>query len=309
MLPTARSLLALCLAAVAPAALAATPVALLPASGANVDPGTLSAAHEVFRVYVEQAGKYELRVTRLGAVSELEPSPLEAVATAQGVGTNMAAVLRLAQLGSNLHVRLSVYGAPDGQTLWSDSLPAGTPADLDPVLKRLATGWARGVKAASAAEIDTVTEKEAQAQARKEATRQFGFRLGMLRAYGTADGSEPGGRGVGIFWLYDARSFLLDVNADAYWGSQVHNTSFGFGGYLPLLRGEIAPYVGGGLRLAWTEAAGDWNEGFQPYIAGGVIAGRLSTVGMRAEVNWSWNTFENAGARTSLLVGSLGVQF
>jgi hypothetical protein len=306
---TARPL-ALLLALASPAAaLAADVVALLPANGANVDPGTLSAAHDVFRTYVEEAGAFVVRLTRGGAVSPVEPSPSEAVASAYEVGAPYAAVLRLSMLGSVLHVRLTVYAGPDGRTVWFDSLQAGAPGDLDPVLKRLATGWARGVKASAAAEIDTVTEKEAKPYLKKQATRQRGFRLGGMRSYGGGDQSDQWARGGGVYWLYDARSFFVDVTIDYYGGRGLHNLATGFGGYLPLTRTDLAPYLGGGLRFAWTDVSGAWNDGFQPYVAGGLILGRLSSVGFRGEVSWHWNTYENAGEKASLLVGSLAVQF
>jgi hypothetical protein len=308
MRPARPIALALLLAGPA-AAGAADPVALLPASGANVDPGTLTAAHDVFRSYLEETGAYVVRLTRAGAVTDLEPSPGEALATAQDAGAPYAAVLRLAMLGSILHVRLTVYAAPDARIVWFDSLQAGAPGDLDPVLKRLAQGWARGVKASAGAEIDTVTEKEAAPYLKKQATRQRGFRLGALRAVNVAEGADTDAKGGGTYWLYDARSFLLDVTVDYYGGRGVHNFATGFGGYLPLTRGDFSPYLGGGLRYAWTDLSGDWNSGFQPYLAGGFIFGRLSSVGIRGEVSWHWNTFQNAGERSDLVVGSVAVQF
>jgi len=304
-----HALAALALGLASSATLAQEPVALLPASGANVDAGTLSAAHEVFRSYVEQAGAYQVRVTRGGSVASVEPSPSEAVASASDVGAAQAAVLRLAMLGSNLHVRLTVYAAPDGRTVWSDSLPAGSPGDLDPVLKRLATGWARGTKATAAAEIDTVTDKEARALNKKQATRQRGLRLGVVKAFNTPSGDDVTGKGLGTYWLYDARSFLVDVTMDLYWSSRMNNFAVGFGGYVPLTKTDFTPYVGGGLRYGWTRLSDDWASGFQPYAAGGVMFGRLSSVGFRAEASWHWNAYENAGERGSLLIGSLAVQF
>jgi hypothetical protein len=303
-----RTLAALAAALASSTVLAQEPVALLPASGANVDPGTLSAAHEVFRSYVDQAGTYAVRVTRGGPVVAVEPSPSEAVASASDVGAGQAAVLRLAMLGSNLHVRLTVYAAPDGRTVWTDSLQAGSPADLDPVLKRLATGWSRGTRAAASAEIDTVTDKEAQALNKKQATKQRGLRLGVVKAFDPAR-DDVTGKGIGTYWLYDARSFLVDVTTDLYWGTHMNNFAIGFGGYVPLTKTDFAPYVGGGLRYAWTRLSGDWNSGFQPYVAGGFILGRISSVGFRAEASWHWNAFETAGERGSLLIGSIAVQF
>ncbi|MFO0585458.1 MAG: hypothetical protein U0229_24515 [Anaeromyxobacter sp.] len=304
-----RPLAALALLFLSGGALAAEPVALLPASGANVDAGTLSAANEVFRSYVDQAGEFTLRPARGGTTSPVELLPSEAAQAAAEVGAGQAAALRLAALGSVITVRLTVYGAPDGRTLWTDSLQAGSAADLDPVLKRLAVGWSRGTKAVAAAEIDTVTDREAKALNKKQATKQRGLRLGVVKGLNTADGSDPTGKGIGTYWLYDARSFLVDVTTDLYWGGRLNNFAIGFGGYVPLTSTDLAPYLGGGLRYGWTRLSGDWASGFQPYVAGGLMVGRLSSVGFRAEVSWHWDLYETAGQNSSLLIGSVAVQF
>jgi len=299
-----------CLVA-APASGRADPqaVALLPASGVNVDAGTLSAAHEVFRGYVEQAGRYVVRVTRAGSAAEAEPSPSDAVAWAAEVQAPLAAVLRLTTLGSVLHVRLTVYEAPSGRTVWSDSLPAGAPGDLDPVLKRLAAGWAQGTRAESAAEIDTVTQKEAEPLKKRIATRQRGFRLGAIRAMDSGLPDEPTAIGGGMYWLYDARSWLLDVTIDYYGGKRLHDFAAGFGGYLPFGKGDFSPYLGGGLRYAFADLDDDWGGGFQPYVAAGALLGRLSDVGVRLEVSMQWNLFEVKGVHPTFLAGTLGVHF
>jgi hypothetical protein len=307
--PGLAAALAAALGAPAAARADAEPVALLPASGVNVDAGTLSAAHEVFRTYVEQAGRYTMRVTRAGTAAEAEPSPSDAVAWAAEVRAPLAAVLRLATLGSVLHVRLTVYEAPSGRTVWSDSLPAGAPGDLDPVLKRLATAWARGGKAETSAEIDTVTQKEAEPLLKRTATRQRGLRFGMVRAMDTGLADDPYAIGGGMYWLYDARSWLVDVSLDYYGGKRVHDLAGGFGAYIPLAKTDFAPYLGGGLRYAVVAIDDDAGAGFQPYLAAGVLLGRLSDVGMRAEVAMQWNTFDAHGVRATLLVGTLGVQF
>jgi len=300
---------ALAVAAPAVARADAEPVALLPASGVNVDVGTLSAAHEVFRGYVEQTGRYSIRVTRAGSAAEAEPSPSDAVAWAAEVQAPLAAVLRLTTLGSVLHVRLTVYEAPSGRTVWSDSLPAGAPGDLDPVLKRLATGWAHGVRAEAAAEIDTVTEKEAEPLKKRIATRQRGLRFGAIRALDTGLPDDPTAIGGGIYWLYDARSWLVDVTIDYYGGKRLHDLSGGFGGYLPFGKGDLSPYLGGGLRYAFVAVDDDGGGGFQPYVAAGALLGRLSDVGVRLEVSMQWNLFEVKGVHPTFLAGTLGVHF
>lgn len=296
--------LALALAALAPLpALAGEVIALLPVTGANVDAGTLEAARDVFRGHLERTGR-EVRLADGDAVRE--PSGAEAGAAARAAGAGRAAVVRLSLLGSVLRARLSVYDL-SGRQVHADDLPAGTPNDVDPVLQRLAQGYASGGKAAASAEIDTVTDKEAQKQNRVAATSAFGVRLGGFTP--TNPSGLKTGVGGGIFWLYDARSFLVDVTFDGWAGDGFHEVAGGFGAYVPFTKGNLAPYAGGGLRYGTTRFLGSWGNGLQANVAGGVLVGRLSTVQIRGEVSWFYDLYTNAGEKRHGLLWSAGVAF
>jgi len=279
-------------------------VALLPATGANLDAGTLAAARDVFRSHLEKTGR-EVRL----AAGDLaaEPSPAEAAAAGQTVGAGSAAVLRLSALGTVVRIRLAVYQVPGGRLLHADDLAAGSQADLDPVLQRLAQGYASGAGAASSATIETVTDKEARPQNRITATRAVGLRLGAITPLNPSGLAV--GTGGGMFWLYDSRSFLVDVSVDLYFGRDYHDTALGFGAYLPFLQTNVTPYLGGGIKYAFTRFEGSWSGGLQPYAAGGVLVGRLSTVQIRGEAAWFYDLFTNAGKNRSGLLWSVGVAF
>jgi hypothetical protein len=300
----------LTLAAVLAAVLAAFParaaeiLGLLPASGANVDPGTLEAARDVLRGHLEKTGR-EVRLC--DGDPTRQPTPAEAAAAAQAVGANRAAVLRLSSLGAVMRARLAVYEVPSGRQLHTDDLAAGSPNDLDPVLQRLAQGYAAGGSAAQVAQIDTVTDKEARAQNRITATKGFGVRLGGISPLNPS--SQSTGTGGGFFWQYDARRFLVDVSVDLYFGDRYHDTAVGFGAYLPITQGDVAPYAGLGLKYASTRFLGSWNAGLQPYLAGGLIVGRISTVQIRGEVAFFHDLFTNQGAQRNGLLWTAAVVF
>jgi hypothetical protein len=205
-----------------------------------------------------------------------------------------------------VRIRLAVYQVPGGRLLHADDLAAGSQADLDPALQRLAQGYASGAGAAASATIDTVTDKEARPQNRITATRVVGFRLGAITPVSP---SAETGTGGGMFWLYDARSFLVDVSVDLYFGKGYHDAALGFGAYLPLLQTNVTPYLGGGLKYAVTRFDGSWSAGLQPHAAGGLLAGRLGTVQFRGEVAWFYDLFTNAGRHRSGMLWSLGVAF
>jgi hypothetical protein len=304
---TARlaALFAALLSAAPVAAGAAEVIALLPVTGVNVDAGTMAAATEVLRGHLQAAG---LQVRMASAPTpEVEPTPAEAAASAKAIGAGRAAVVRLVVLGATLRAHLTVYDL-SGKQVHTDQMAANAVADLDPALERLAKGYAKGTSAAKAADIDTVTEKEAAGVQKAEAAKAFGIQLGGMRANNTLD-SGVSATGGGIYWFYDTRSLFIDVSFEGYWAKGTQHLATGFGGYLPLTKGTFAPYAGAGLRYAWTNYDHGGGHGFQPYAAAGLLLGRLSSAAIRGQVEWWWNTFSNDGKKANGAVWSLGVQF
>lgn len=277
------SLLALLLA---PALVSAEVVGLLPVTGSNVDPGTLEAARDVFRGHLERIGR-EVRMAA-GDPAREATGP-EAAAAAQAVGAGRAAVVRLSRLGNVLRARLAVYEVPGGRLLHGDDLPGLSTDDLDPVLQRLAQGYAQSDRAARVAELDTVTDKEARPLNRIPTAQGFGLRLGGITPL--VPGGLESGTGGGFFWQYDGRTLIVDVGADGFWGRHYHDVSVGFGATVPLLPGNTTPYLGGGLRYAWVRFEGDWSSGLQPQAVAGVMIGRLTALQVRAEVTWFYAAF------------------
>ncbi len=288
----------------APLPAAAEVVGLLPVTGANVDAGTLEAARDVFRGHLEQAGR-EVRMAAGDA--QREPSGPEAAAAAQAVGASRAAVVRLSRLGNVLRARLAVYEVPGGRQVHADDMPGVSADDLDPVLQRLAQGYARSDRGARLAQIDTVTDKEARPLNRIPTARGFGLRLGGITPLNP--GGSESGTGGGFFWQYDARTFFVDVGMDGFWGRHYHDVALGFGAYLPLLPGSTTPYLGGGLRYAWARFEGDWSSGLQPQAVLGVMIGRITAVQIRAEVTWFYAAFQTHQRNANGLLWTAGVVF
>lgn len=296
------------LALAAPGLAAAEVLALLPATGVNVDEGTLAGAREVLKMHLTRAGVQVVLVPG-GADPFTEPTAAEAVAAGRAAGAHRAGVLRLVGLGTILRSTLTVYDVASGQPVHQDDMPADTAADLDPALERLAKGYAKGLAAASVAEIDTVTAKESRPIQRVEAARSFGFRLGLVFPDSTA--SLDHATSLGMFWAYDTKDFLVDLAIDAASGKDVHQLLFGFGAYYPFTRTNVAPYAGAGVRYAWVDYgdASPSNHGFQVYAAGGLLVGRLSTVSIRVQAEYWLNTFSNGGEQVSGATVSLGLGF
>jgi len=296
----------LLLALAAPRLAGAEVMALLPATGVNVDEGTMAGAREVLKVHLTRAGVQVVLVP--GGVDPFtEPTAAEAVAAGKAAGAHRAGVLRLVGLGTTLRSTLTVYDTASGKPVHQDDMPADTAEDLDPAMERLATAYARGLTAAGVAEIDTVTAKESRPIQRVEAARSFGFRLGMV--WPDTEATLDHGTGLGMFWAYDTRAFLADLTIDGAWGKEVHQLTFGFGAYYPFSKTNVAPYAGGGVRYAWVDYGSFTSNGFQLYLAGGLVVGRLSTVSIRLQAEYWMNTFTSGGEQVSGAGASLGLGF
>lgn len=296
----ATLLAALALLAAAPAAVrAADVVALLPATGANVHEGHLAAATDILRSQLERTGRFMVAPAPSPVPAGQEPMAPQAGEVARTTGAALAVTLRISRLGATAVVRIAAY-RPDGTAAHVDELSATGPDDLEPALRRLARGLAEGRPARVLAEIDSVTESESDPYLKYVATHVFGIRLGsaFLLNRAVPAGSAHAAAGGGVFWLYDARSFLADLSFDVNGGDHDRLVSVGLGFYYPLSRGNFAPYAGGGVSYAWVSTGGDGAQGLALKAAAGAVIGRLSTVQVRAELGYLFATFREpvAGA-------------
>lgn len=299
-------LLVLALAALAAPAAArpAEPIALLPATGANVHDGHLAAATDVLRSQLERTGRFEVRLAPAPEGARGEPTSTEAAASARAASATLGVTLRVSRLGEAAAVRLAAY-RPDGTLAHADELTAASPDDLEPVLRRLARGLAEGQPARALAEVDSVTLRESDPFLKYAATQVFGVRLGTAFLLDRADGeSTPANvAGGGIFWLYDARSFLADLSFDIHSGDGARLVALGLGFYRPFGKGNLTPYLGGGVGYHWTETGGAGESGLALRAAGGLIIGRLSTVQIRLEAGYHVSLFKEGPESESSFFG------
>jgi hypothetical protein len=290
----------------APAATAAREtVALLPATGANVEPAELAAATDVLRAQLERTGRYAVVMAEV-PTADREATAAEAIAAGRAVGAPLAATLRVSRLADTGLVRFAVYRDGAGPLpVHVDELPAKGADDLLPALQRLAEGFATGTPAASLARIDTVTEREADPRLYKQrsAARLFGVRLGSTFVLDPADGRDRAAvlSGLGFAWHYDARSFMADVGLDLQWSQTLDPAysgrrdwlfALGIGAYYPFARGDAAPYIGGVVSYLWQDTGAGASSGIALRPALGLVLGRLSSVQLRLDAGYQVNTFE-----------------
>jgi hypothetical protein len=278
----------------APATARPDTVTLLPATGANVHAGHVSAATDMLRSHLERVGFTVVRVPSPEPPASAEATPAQAGEAARAAGASLGVTLRVSRLGALASVRLAAY-RPDGTAAHLDELSALGPNDLEPVLRRLAVGLAERRPARLLAEIDTVTERESDPYLKQVATQVFGLRLGSAFLLNRADAAETprGAAGGGIFWLYDARTFLADVSFDLNGGDDNRLVALGLGFYYPFSRANFTPYAGGGVAYAWVDTGGDVAQGLAFRGALGALVGRLSTVQVRLEAGYVVATFRD----------------
>ena len=289
------------------AAAAARKLALLPMSGSNVHPGYLDAGRDILKDHLLASGQFQV-LTLAGESGNVEIAADQAVAQGREVGAELVVVAHLTRLAGTGRVRLMAYKVADGSLAHADSIAiAGGPDDLDPALKRLAVGLATGRSAAQTADIESVTQKEADPLLKETATKIFGLRLGALVPLNRPrDLDAEAFPGIGLFWMYDARSFIGEVSVDLQTSdadSEGGGFSVGIGGYYPFKRTNFTPYTGAALAYSISNFGGAGGHGLRLTPAFGVLFGRLSTVQIRAELGYFINTFGERDNQTSRFLG------
>jgi hypothetical protein len=275
-------------------------VAVLPITGDSVAPEILQAAGELLKDHLQRSGAYNV-VTPPAGSSTAEPTAAQAAQQAAALGAEQAIVLRITHFGNSARIRLNTYAVPSGQVVYWDSIAISNgPDELDTVVQRLVHAMITGKPVRDSAELDTVTDKEGESLNRRKANKSFGVRLFTLLPLGTADDAFAALPGGGIFWLYDARSWMADISFDLGGGKGNHTYyDAAIGAYYPLLREDITPYIGGVVRLAHMQLGGQGAGGMTLQPTAGILLGRLSSVQLRAEAGYFFNTFGERSAETS----------
>jgi hypothetical protein len=289
-------------------------VAVLPVTGDNISPEILSAAYDILKDHLQRAGVYTVvEPARPAAVVPPAPPPApgtppmgpppvlavpeptapEAAQLGASVGAELALVLRVTHFGNSARLRLTAYSTGTAQVAYWDSiLINGGPDELDVAVQRLVNGMKTGKPVRDSAEIDSVTSKEAMALNRREANRSFGVRITSLLPFNQAGGNFEALTAGGLFWLYDARSWMADVAVDIGGGSGSRFfMDAAIGAYYPLLREDFTPYIGGQIRWAEMQLGGSGAGGVTLQPTFGILLGRLSSTQIRVEAGYFFNTF------------------
>jgi len=274
------------------AALPPARLALLPVSGTNVHVGYLDAARDLLKDHLLATGRF-VAITVPGDSGTVEIATDQAVERGRAANAELVLVTHLTRLQGVGRLRIIAYRVNDGSVAHADTIAiSGGPDDLDPALKRLADGLATGKPAQQTADIESVTQREADPLLKQSATRVVGVRLGAIVPLSRPSGLGPAAAGgVGVFWLYDARTYLGEIALDLHSGENATSFDIGIGGYYPFSRGNITPYLGSALAYSFTDFGGAGASGLRIQPTFGVLLGRLSTVQVRGQIGYFFNTF------------------
>src|SRR3569623_1151903 len=277
---------------------ASIPIVLMPASGLNVSPGILEAARDLLKDHLQRTGRYTV-LTGPGIASTEEPTGAMAVEQATVAHAQQAAVLRLTHLGTTTRVRFTVY-ALSGQVVYWDSMAiSGGPEQMDVVLERLVHALVIGKPVRESAELETVTDDETNTLNRRNANKTFGVHLFTLLPFNTPSDKTTAVPGGGLFWMYDARSWMADIALDL--GGHSGNVVFdvGLGAYYPFFRTDFTPFIGGKVKYGYFSYGGSGSAGVSLEPTFGMLLGRTSSVQVWAEVGYFVDTFAESPKASS----------
>jgi hypothetical protein len=279
---------------------------LLPPAGTNVGSNILEAARNILKDHLQRTGRYTVIVAG-GPPTYEEPSPAQAVAIAAPLGGSQATVLQITHLGSTARARMTVYAVGTGQVTYWDSIPiTGGPDELDVALERLVRALVVGKPVRDSADIETVTQKETQFLNRRHANKSFGIRLFAMTPFNAPDQQYDPVSGFGVFWMYDARSWIADVSFDLGFREQAYAVfDVSLGAYYPFSREDFTPYIGGAVKWSSMQLGGvEGAQGLTLQPTLGILLGRLSTVQIRGEVGYFFNTYGEREQRIATSTGT-----
>jgi hypothetical protein len=288
--------------------------------GSNVHAGHVSAANQLLALYLAESGLGQIiKPTGDGARSQLW-TIADAQAQALRDKSELFVLGSIIRVGTRVKIALQLYETATANRIYGDSLNAGAPEDVDPVMKRLARSLATRKAGAKAPDLDEVTMHEEAIYRKRIATHYFGLSVGATAGFGGPLKEDPIVSGFGTYWLYDNRNMLLDVTAAFGFGDSIPVT-FGLdlGVHYPFTRADITPYVGAGAGFTVATVKTGQNEygednvetgrGLDVWAGLGYLVGRQSTVHFKADLKYVVNLFKLSGAITHGLRFSVGIGF
>lgn len=298
-----RSLITAALLLTSLSATAAPKVLVLPFESGSVDPDLTRAATELLVIYLKDRG--------LETTSPPE-KPADVDAAARAAAADHVVEGRLTRVGMKAIVFVEMRKVGATSAGWTGRMTSARPEDLEAVMVRMARGIDTGERVEDTQDIHSVTESEQANLKRKRANNYFGVNLA---GYGSLDMEEVL-TGFGVFWLYDVRTMMFELDFHAQFNDDANRTGLAISGYYPFTEDDITPYVGGGLEYGGFsfDSGSEYedresNTGLSGQAGLGLLMGRTSNVALRADVRYAVAFYEVSNERPHGVTFSLGLGF
>jgi len=288
------------------------PLLVAPFEVTAIDAEHGQAATAVLVMYLREAG-VDVRDLPASAPPPTTSAEMRQAAVAAGVPQFVRG--HLTALGNKAIVSVELFDAAVPAPVWTGRLTANTPEDLETCLGRLARSLATGAAVSENSDINSVTQAEEANLRRKRANNYFGVKIGGFSPV-TGDDTDISPQ-LGFVWTYDTRNLLFDVAGEFYGvGSGVDGLGLSLGVYYPFLDTDFSPFLGGGLGLAGMETRDESDDGpsemqggLTGFVGLGAIAGRTSTVAVRADVRYMITMIDAGSSKLQGFVWTLGLNF
>jgi hypothetical protein len=211
------------------------------------------------------------------------------------------------RIGEKVIISVSMYKTLDGSLFWSDRLKAQNPDDIEPILQKISKTLGTEKKASDESSIYTVTNFESDKLKQKKANNAFGASIGAVVLMNDIFSKDRISAGGGIFWLYDVRNVMYEIDLQAYLTGSKTVGDVSLNSYYPFLADDNTPFIGGGLGFGWSTSSMELKKdtinyyphtdnysgsGLTLFIGGGYIIGRTSNASLRIRVLYMIGAFK-----------------
>jgi hypothetical protein len=263
---------------------------------------------KLFKNYVDEQNKYSLIIPAKPDSLVTQPSIEKVRETAKSLNCQYFLIGDMNRIGETVIISISMYNTENGEKTWHDRLKAANPEDIDPILQKLSRTIGTKNKAVEDGDIYSVTDYESGQLKQVRANNAFGVSIGGALLFANPLSKDPFSGGGGVFWYYDAREILYEIDAKLYFLGNNYLGNLSLNAYHPFSSESNTPFLGGGLGIGFNtmdkssfypnnkdpwENYGTYNgSGLVLFIGGGYIIGRTSNVGLRIHLEYFIATYK-----------------
>ncbi|MDD5529303.1 MAG: hypothetical protein PHX21_04660 [bacterium] len=246
-------------------------VAVFELSGTGVEKELLTTVSDLLRIDMGDCGEYIVM-----SKADMPDSSLfvnggteEVSKICEKIGASYAVTGNIVKLGNKLIISVALINRWEKIRIFEDKITASSIEDLDATVKRLALALCQQKKSKGSVNVENVTEDEAKPKLRRETYSTFGVIVGYffplensLGKYAqttdifsntvTPKGDLTSIPGWGVYYIYETARYMGQAAGSWYYKDATSRfANLEFSGYRFLSLGDISPFIGGGLGVAF----------------------------------------------------------